>query len=401
MNPAALKSNLDALEAGSMIVVNDDAFNKRNLTKAGYESNPLEDGSLAEFRVHRLPMTSMTVKATEGIEGVSSRDGARAKNLFAVGVLSWMYGRPVEVTEEWIERKFAKRSAILAANLAAFHAGYNFGETTELLDVQYRVKPAALRPGTYRNVDGTAATALGLITASVTSGLQMLFASYPITPASELLHELARQRSFGVRVIQAEDEIAAANMALGASFGGQLGVTATSGPGMDLKAETIGLAVALELPMVIIDVQRAGPLDRHADQARVVGLADGALRPPWRVAAAGDRRGDAGALLRRGARGRSAGSGLPHARDPPLGRVPRQLLGAVADSRRRGSAANRPALRRGTQSQRRLPPPTCATSASPAHGRSPARSGSPTGSAAWRRKTAQATSATRPRTMPA
>ena len=259
MNPAALKSNVDTLESGSTIVVNDDAFNKRNLVKAGYESNPLEDGSLAEFRVHRLPMTSLTVKAAEGIEGVSSRDAARAKNLFALGVLSWMYGRPLEVTEEWIERKFAKNGPILTANLAAFHAGYNFGETTELLDVQYRVKPAALRSGTYRNVDGTTATALGLIAASVRSGLPLLFASYPITPASELLHELARQRGFGVRTIQAEDEIAAASMALGAAFGGQLAVTATSGPGMDLKAETIGLAVALELPMVIVDVQRAGP----------------------------------------------------------------------------------------------------------------------------------------------
>jgi 2-oxoglutarate ferredoxin oxidoreductase subunit alpha len=259
MNPAALRANVDALESGSTIVVNDDAFNRRGLAKAGYDSNPLEDGSLAEFRVHRLPMTSMTLKAAEEIEGVSSRDAARAKNLFALGVLSWMYSRPVPVTEEWIERKFANRGAILAANLAAFHAGYNFGETTELLDVQYTVKPAALPPGTYRNVDGTTATALGLLAASVRSGLPLFLASYPITPASELLHELARHRDLGVQVIQAEDEIAAANMALGAAFGGQLGVTATSGPGMDLKAETIGLAVALELPMLIIDVQRAGP----------------------------------------------------------------------------------------------------------------------------------------------
>lgn len=259
MNPAALKSNVQALERGSTIVVNEDAFNKRNLAKAGYDSNPLEDGSLEGFRVYRLPMTSMSVKATEGIDGVSSRDAARTKNLFALGVLSWMYARPVEVTEEWIQQKFAKNDVILAANLAAFHAGYNFGETTELLDVQYHIKPAALRPGTYRNVDGTTATALGLIAAGAISRLPLFFASYPITPASELLHELARQRRFDVQVIQAEDEIAAANMALGAAFGGQLGVTATSGPGMDLKAETIGLAVALELPMVIIDVQRAGP----------------------------------------------------------------------------------------------------------------------------------------------
>jgi 2-oxoglutarate ferredoxin oxidoreductase subunit alpha len=259
MNPAALRANVDVLESGSTIVVNDDAFNRRGLAKAGYDSNPLEDGSLAEFRVHRLPMTSMTLKAAEEIEGVSSRDAARAKNLFALGVLSWMYARPVAVTEEWIERKFADRGAILAANLAAFHAGYNFGETTELLDIQYTVKPAALPPGSYRNIDGTTATALGLLAASARSGLPLFLASYPITPASELLHELARHRGLGVQVIQAEDEIAAANMALGAAFGGQLGVTATSGPGMDLKAETIGLAVALELPMLIIDVQRAGP----------------------------------------------------------------------------------------------------------------------------------------------
>ena len=259
MNPAALRSNVGSLEGGSTIVVNEDAFNTRNLAKAGYDTNPLDDGSLAEFRVHRLPMTSMTIRATEGIEGVSSRDGARAKNLFALGVLSWMFGRPTDVTQDWIEKKFAGHEPIRRANVAAFLAGYNFGETTELLDIQYHVGPAALPPGTYRNVDGTTALSLGLVAASVRSRLPLLFASYPITPASELLHQLARMRSFGVRVIQAEDEIAAANMALGAAFGGHLGVTATSGPGMDLKAETIGLAVALELPMVIVDVQRAGP----------------------------------------------------------------------------------------------------------------------------------------------
>ena len=260
MNPAALKANLPELERGAAIIVNEDAFSKRNLEKAGYEANPLEDGSLSAYRLHRIPMTSLTTKAVEGIEEASTRDAGRAKNLFALGVLSWLYGRPTDVTKRWMEQKFGRKPAVLEANLAAFNAGWSFGETTELLDVQYRVNPATdARPGTYRNVNGTTALALGLVAASVRSRLPLLLASYPITPASELLHELSRHTSFGVRTIQAEDEIAAAGMALGAAFGGRLGVTATSGPGMDLKSETIGLAVALELPMVIVDVQRAGP----------------------------------------------------------------------------------------------------------------------------------------------
>jgi 2-oxoglutarate ferredoxin oxidoreductase subunit alpha len=260
MNPAALKANLSELERGATIIVNEDSFSKRNLEKAGYESNPLEDGSLSAFRVHQIPMTTLTVAAVEGMEEVSSRDAGRAKNLFALGVISWLYGRPTEVTERWISQKFGKRPAVAKANLAAFNAGWSFGETTELLDVQYHVAPATdVPPGRYRNVNGTTALSLGLIAASVQSGLPLVLASYPITPASELLHELSRHTRLGVRTIQAEDEIAAAGMALGAAFGGRLGVTATSGPGMDLKAETIGLAVALELPMIVIDVQRAGP----------------------------------------------------------------------------------------------------------------------------------------------
>ncbi|HKO26200.1 MAG TPA: 2-oxoacid:acceptor oxidoreductase subunit alpha [Solirubrobacteraceae bacterium] len=260
MNPAALKANLGEMDRGTTLIVNEDAFTKRNLEKAGYGGNPLEDGSLSAYRVHRIPMTSLTVAAVENIEDASTRDAGRAKNLFALGVISWLYGRPTEGTKRWIEQKFAKRPAVLQANLAAFNAGWSFGETTELLDVQYLVKPATdVQPGTYRNVNGINALSLGLIAASVRSGLPLLLASYPITPASELLHELSRHAELGVATIQAEDEIAAAGMALGAAFGGRLGVTATSGPGMDLKAETIGLAVALELPMIIVDVQRAGP----------------------------------------------------------------------------------------------------------------------------------------------
>jgi len=260
MNPAALKANVGDLERGATIIVNEDAFTVRNLQKAGYDANPLDDDSLSSFIVRRIPMNTLTQRAVEGMEEVSTRDALRAKNLFALGLLCWLYDRPTAVTETWLEKKFAGRTASLEANLAALRAGWSFGETTELIDVQIRV-PAAhdMEPGIYRTVNGTTATALGLVTASVRSGLQLVFASYPITPASELLHELARHRKAGVRTIQAEDEIAAAGMALGAAFGGALGVTATSGPGMDLKAETVGLAVMLELPMLIIDVQRAGP----------------------------------------------------------------------------------------------------------------------------------------------
>jgi 2-oxoglutarate/2-oxoacid ferredoxin oxidoreductase subunit alpha len=259
MNPAALKVNLPELERGGIIVVNEDGFTKANVRKAAYETNPLDDGTLDDYQVFRVPMTSMTVRATEGIDEISSREAGRSKNFFALGLVSWMYSRPTDATARWIEEKFASKPATAEANLAAFRAGYNFGETAELLHVHYEVAAAPARPGTYRAVNGTSAAALGLVAASIRSGLPLFLASYPITPASELLHELSRQRRFGVRAVQAEDEIAAANMALGAAFGGQLAVTATSGPGMDLKAETVGLAVALELPMIVIDVQRAGP----------------------------------------------------------------------------------------------------------------------------------------------
>ncbi len=260
MNPAALKANLASLPRGATIIVNEDAFSRRNLEKAGYPVSPLEDDSLAEFTVHRVPMTTLTARASEGLEGVGTRDAGRAKNLFALGLLSWLYDRPTDVTERWIEGKFANKQAAKAANLAAFRAGWSFGETTELLDVQYKIAPATdVEAGTYRQINGTTATALGLLAGSVRSGLPLLLASYPITPASELLHELSKHERLGVRTVQAEDEIAAAGVALGAAFGGHLGITSTSGPGMDLKSETIGLALMLELPMVIVDVQRAGP----------------------------------------------------------------------------------------------------------------------------------------------
>jgi 2-oxoglutarate/2-oxoacid ferredoxin oxidoreductase subunit alpha len=260
MNPAALKANAGELERGATILVNEDAFSTRNLQKAGYESSPLDDDSLDAFQVKRVPMTTLVTRAIEGLEGASTRDAQRARNLFALGLVSWLYERPTDVTERWIEAKFADKAHVRDVNIAAFRAGWNFGETSELIDVRYDVPPATdVPPGVYRNVNGTTTTALGLMAASVRSGLSLVLAAYPITPASELLHELARRRSVGVRTVQAEDEIAAAGIALGAAFGGSLGVTATSGPGLDLKTETIGLAAALELPMVVIDVQRAGP----------------------------------------------------------------------------------------------------------------------------------------------
>jgi 2-oxoglutarate ferredoxin oxidoreductase subunit alpha len=260
MNPAALKANLSQLDRGATIIVNEDAFSTRNLQKAGYEESPLEDDSLDAFQVKRVPMTTIVTNAIEGLEGATTRDAQRARNLFALGLVSWLYDRPTEVIERWIEGKFASKPLVREVNLTAFRAGWNFGETSELIDVRYEVLPARdVPPGVYRNVNGTTTTALGLVAASVRSGLPLVLSAYPITPASELLHDLATRRSAGVRTIQAEDEIAAAGIALGAAFGGALGVTATSGPGLDLKAETIGLAVALELPLVIVDVQRAGP----------------------------------------------------------------------------------------------------------------------------------------------
>ena len=258
MNPAALKANLSDVPRGADIIANTDEFTKRNLAKVGYEANPLEDGSLSAYQLHALPITSMTVKALEGCE-VSRKDAERAKNMFALGMLSWLYSRPAEGTMKFLESKFAARPEIRKANIAAFQAGWNFGETTEAFSVQYEVKPSAQAPGIYRNITGNSALSYGLVAASRRSGLPLFLGAYPITPASDILHELSKLKQFGVRTFQAEDEISGVGAALGASFGGSLGVTTTSGPGMCLKAETIGLAASVELPLIICDIQRAGP----------------------------------------------------------------------------------------------------------------------------------------------
>jgi 2-oxoglutarate ferredoxin oxidoreductase subunit alpha len=258
MNPAALKANIKDLPRGGALIVNTDEFTKRNLTKVGYQVSPLDDGSLEPYTVHAVPITSMTVKALESFD-ITRKDAERAKNMFALGMLSWLYDRPTEGTLSFLKAKFSRQPEIMQANVAAFQAGWNFGETTEAFSVRYEVKPAPLTPGTYRNISGNTALAYGLIAASQLAGLPLFLGSYPITPASDILHELARHKRFGVRTFQAEDEIAAIGAALGAAFGGSLGVTSTSGPGMLLKAETVGLAVSVELPLIICDIQRAGP----------------------------------------------------------------------------------------------------------------------------------------------
>jgi 2-oxoglutarate ferredoxin oxidoreductase subunit alpha len=259
MNPAALRTNLNDLPNGGTLIVNRDAFSEKNLQKAGYSASPLEDESLTDYHVHAIPLTSMTVEALKGIEGVTPREAERSKNFFALGLMTWLYGRPTENTLEFIAVKFAKRPEIAEANRRAFNAGYNYGETSEDFLIQYEVRPAPLAPGIYRQITGNQALAYGLIAASQKSKLPLFLGAYPITPASGILEELANHKNFGVRTFQAEDEIAAVGAALGASFGGALGVCTSAGPGVVLKAETVGLGVTLELPLVIIDVQRAGP----------------------------------------------------------------------------------------------------------------------------------------------
>jgi 2-oxoglutarate ferredoxin oxidoreductase subunit alpha len=258
MNPAALRTNLRDLPKGGTLIVNRDAFTERNLEKAGYTANPLEDGTLAEFHVHDVPLTTLTLEALKEID-VTKREAERSKNMFALGLMSWLYHRPIEGTIGFLERKFASMPAIAEANVKAFKAGWAYGETSEDFAVTYEVGPAQFPPGTYRNITGNQALSLGLVAASVQSKLPLFLGAYPITPASGILEELARYKHFGVRTFQAEDEISAVGAALGASFGGALGISTSSGPGVVLKAETVGLAIMLELPLLILDIQRAGP----------------------------------------------------------------------------------------------------------------------------------------------
>lgn len=258
MNPAALKANIKDMPRGSTIIVDKDEFTSRNLTKVGYDANPLEDGSMDSYKVHAVALTSMTVGALSELS-LSRKEAERSKNMFALGILTWMFHRPTEATQKFLEAKFAKKPEILKANLLAYQSGWNYGETTEDFSTSYEIAPSKMQAGTYRNISGNTALALGLIAASEKSDLQLFLGSYPITPASDILHELSKQKKFNIIAFQAEDEIAAVGAALGASYGGALGITTTSGPGIALKSEMIGLGVMLELPLIIVDVQRGGP----------------------------------------------------------------------------------------------------------------------------------------------
>jgi 2-oxoglutarate/2-oxoacid ferredoxin oxidoreductase subunit alpha len=260
MNPAALKVNLADLEEGGTVIINSDEFNKDNLKKAAYQSNPLEDGTLRGYRVHKLPITTLNIRALQeaGVQ-LSRKEMDRCKNFFALGVLYWLYDRPMDPSLEWIRAKFAKSPEVQKANEVALRTGYNFADTTEVFTTHYTVRKAVIAPGKYRKITGNEATAIGFVTAAELAGRQLFYGSYPITPASDILHELSRHKNFGVKTFQAEDEIAAVCAAIGASFAGHVGVTGTSGPGVALKQEAIGLAVMTELPLVVINVQRGGP----------------------------------------------------------------------------------------------------------------------------------------------
>ncbi|WP_028937734.1 2-oxoacid:acceptor oxidoreductase subunit alpha [Pseudonocardia spinosispora] len=258
MNPAALKANIKDLPHGGILIVNSDEFTKRNLVKVGYETSPLEDDSLDAYEVHEVAMATLA-KGALAETGLSKKDAERSKNMFALGLLCWMYHRPTEGTERFLREKFARRPDLAEANVLAFRAGWNYGETTEAFAVTYEVAPAKLKTGVYRQITGNTALAYGIVASGQQSGLPVFLGSYPITPASDILHELSKHKNFGVTTFQAEDEISGIGSAIGASFGGALGVTTTSGPGVSLKSEAAGLAVALELPLLIIDVQRGGP----------------------------------------------------------------------------------------------------------------------------------------------
>ena len=402
MNPAALKANLGEVPKGATIIVDTRDFTTRALARVGWSANPLEDGTLEGYQVHAFDLTQLTLDALTGSE-LSRKDAGRSKNMFALGLLSWMYSRPTEGTIEFIRAKFQARPEIADANVTAFQAGWNFGETTEAFGVSYEIKPATVAPGTYRNISGNLALAYGLVTAARRAQLPLFLGAYPITPASDILHELSKHKRFGVRTFQAEDEIAGIGAALGAAFGGSLAVTTSSGPGVALKGETIGLAVSLELPLRGVRHPARRAVDRPADQDRAVGPAAGDVRAQRRGPGADRRPPLPRRLLRRGAGGGADRADLPHAGVPAVRRLPGQRLGAVGGAlgvpaaRPAGRVRHRPERHRGFS--RRVSALICATRRPwPGRGRCRVRQGWSTASAASRRPTAPATSPTTPTT---
>ena len=339
MNPAALKTNIKDLPKGGTLIVNADAFNERNLQKAGYAANPLEDGSLDEYQVHSVPLTTMTVGALKDIEGVTSREAERSKNMFALGLMSWLYGRPIDATIV-VPRARSSRSGRRSPRRTSRRCrpATRSARRPRRSPSRTRSSRRSSRPASYRNITGNQALSYGLIAASKLSGLPLFLGAYPITPASSILEELAGYKNFGVRTFQAEDEIAAAGAALGASFGGALGVTTSAGPGIVLKAETIGLAMQLELPLVICDIQRAGPSTGMPTKPEQGDLLMVLFGRNSRVAGAGRRCDVAVGLLPRRDRGVPHRAQVPHARLPALRRVSRERLGAVAPAGRRDAA---------------------------------------------------------------
>ena len=340
MNPAALKANIGDLPAGGALIVNSDAFTGPNLTKAGYAANPLGDGSLTAYTVFEIPITTLNARALEGLE-MTTKQVDLTKNFFALGIMFWLYERSMDPTLRWIDDKFGKRPVIAEANARALKAGYAFGETTEIFHTHYRVAPAHLAPGTYRNITGNEATALGFVVAARKAERALFYGSYPITPASDILHQLSGYKHFGVTTFQAEDEIAAIGSAIGASYGGALGMTGTSGPGIALKSEAMNLAVMVELPLVVIDVQRAGPSTGMPTKNEQSDLLQVHVRPQRRFADRDRRARHARRLLRHGLRGRPPGAPLDDPGGLPVGRVPGHRLRAVADPRPRPAPGHR------------------------------------------------------------
>ena len=330
MNPAALKANIADLPGGGLLIVDSDEFSPRNLAKVGYATNPLEDGSLEGWQTVAVPLTSMTLDALAD-SGLGKKEAERSKNMFTLGLLSWMYHRPTEGTVRFLERQFRRKPEIAAANIAAFRAGYNYGETTEAFAVSYEIKPAPMPAGRYRNISGNQALALGLVAAGQRSGLPLFLGAYPITPASDILHELSKHKAFGVRTFQAEDEIAGISAAIGASFGGALGVTTTSGPGVSLKSEALGLAVMTELPLLVVDVQRGGPstgLPTKTEQSDLLQAMFGRNGEAPVPVIAPRSPGDCFDAAHRGGPHRDH---LPDAGDPAVRRLPGQRRRAVGD----------------------------------------------------------------------